>query len=98
VLQGALVNPNIPAAGGFGLLSSIAPISGGIQTALKYNPQLNDQIYAWNGTGYNLFGYTKNKAGTATNWSPSEPSIAVGQGFWLNTSAGSTWSNNFTVQ
>jgi hypothetical protein len=30
-------------------------------------------------------------------WSPGEPQIGVGQGFWLNALAGSVWTTNFTV-
>ena len=98
VLQGALVNPHLPPAGGYSLLSSMPPIAGGITSNLNYQPQLNDTVYTWNGTGYNIASYAKNKAGTLTNWTPSEPQIAVGQGFWLNSGAGATWSNNFVVQ
>jgi len=98
VLQGALVNSAILPGGGYSLVSSVVPVTGGLQTALGYKPALNDATYQWNGTGYNISSYTKNKAGTATNWGPSEPSIAVGEGFWLSTVAGQVWSNNFTVQ
>jgi hypothetical protein len=96
VLQGALVNPNI--AVGFNLVSSMVPLAGAIMTDLKYNAGANDAIYAWNGAGYTTSTYSKNKQGTATNWSPSEPTIAVGQGFWLKAAAaGAAWSNYFTV-
>jgi hypothetical protein len=98
VLQGTLVNPNLPPAGGFSLVSSEVPISGGVTTNLMYKPLLNDKVYLWNGSGYSIFTYAENKAGTATNWSPSEPGINVGQGFWLDSGAGATWTNVFIVQ
>jgi len=97
VLQGVNSNPNIPAGGGFGLVSSLAPLQGGVTTVLKYNPLLNDTLYRYNGVGYDQFSYAKNKSTGLTNWSPSEPVINIGQGFWLKTSAGSTWNQNFTV-
>ncbi|HXS68058.1 MAG TPA: hypothetical protein VN761_04395 [Candidatus Polarisedimenticolia bacterium] len=98
VLQGTLVNTHLPPAGGYSLVSSEVPISGGITTNLNYKPMLNDQVYVWNGSAYNIFSYAKNKAGTATNWTPSEPALNVGQGFWLNSGAGATWTNVFIVQ
>lgn len=98
VLQGNLVNPYIAAGGGFSMVSSEVPVSGGLTSNLLYNAALNDQVYQWNGTGYNIFTYAKNKAGTATNWSPVEPQISVGQGFWLNSAPGNGWTNNFIVQ
>jgi hypothetical protein len=97
VLQGALVNSNLPALGGVSLVSSIVPLAGGLQTALGYNAGVNDTVYAWNGTSYTISTYALNKTKTATNWGPSEPAITVGEGFWLKTSAGAAWSNYFTV-
>jgi len=98
VLQGSLVNPNIPPAGGFSLLSSMAPLAGGLQTTLKYTPTLGDIVYTYHGSAYDpAYSYVKNKSGVPI-WTPGEPPISVGQGFWLSTSAGSVWSNNFVVQ
>jgi len=98
VLQGSLVNPYLAPAGGYNFLSSMTPVAGGLQAALKYPAAAGDGVYLWNGTTYNFSSYVKNKAGTATNWSPSEPIVGVAQGFWLNTFAGQVWSNYFIVQ
>lgn len=100
VLQGGLVNSYIPAAGGFSILSSMVPIQGLLGTDLKYAPAENDKVYTWNpaGQAYNATAsYAKNKSGQLV-WSPSEPTIHVGEGFWLSTKAGQVWSNYFTVQ
>lgn len=98
VLQGALQNKNIPAGSGFGMLASMAPISGGITTALQYAAKTNDVLYLYNGSGYAQYAYASVK-GSAPSWQPSEPSINVGQGFWLKFNyPGSTWTQNFTVQ
>jgi hypothetical protein len=97
VLQGNLTNANI-AGPGFTLVSSQVPISGAIQTNLNYIPTVNDVVYVYNGAGYDLYSYAANKAHTATNWTPSQPNFNVGQGFWLNSSAGAPWTNNFIVQ
>jgi len=98
VLQGVNHNPNIPAGGGFALLGSMKPVQGGLTTDLKYQPALNDTVYIYNGVGYNQSSYAKNKNTGLTNWVPSEPTIQIGQGFWLKTVAGSVWNQNFTVQ
>jgi hypothetical protein len=92
------VNHTIPPGGGFALVGSQVPLSGGLQTSLSYTPQPNDQVFLFNGSTYDTYSYTINRAGTATNWNPSEPVISVGQGFWLNSATGSPWSNTFSVQ
>jgi hypothetical protein len=102
VKQGTLSNTNIPGGGGYSMLGSIAPVGGFINTNLLYDGGANDRIFKWtnNGTssGYSIFSYAKNKAGTATNWTPVVPQISVAEGFWLQSSAGQTWVRNFTVQ
>ena len=95
VLQGNLANPNIPAAGGFTLIGSQIPIKGGLTTTLGYTPsQVNEKVYAWplGATAFSSYTWSKTKT-----WSPSEPEIDVGQGFWLSTLGGSVWTTNFTV-
>ncbi len=98
VLQGTLNNPNFVA--GYSLLSDQVPLAGALQTGLNYPAQAGDTIYQWIGgsQSYNVSVYSKNKAGTATNWLPSEPTIAVGEGFWLNSAAVNAWCQSFTVQ
>jgi hypothetical protein len=108
VLQGNLVNPNLPGAGGYTLVSSQVPLAGDILTNLVYQAQPGEVIYGYDsagtapgasGPGWNyVYTYSANRSGTATNWSPSSPSFAVGQGFFLNAKPNSTWTNNFTVQ
>jgi hypothetical protein len=97
VLQGNLVNPAITGPG-YSIVGSQVPVAGGITTSLNYNPSPNDQVYTFSAGAYSVFSYAKNKAGTATNWTPSIPSLNVGQGFWLNSATGAAWTNNFIVQ
>lgn len=97
VLQGSLVNPNIPAAGGLTILSAMAPKTGTLVTDLGYTPAFGDNIYTWNGTTYDLYAYGKDKSGNPI-WTPGQPTINVGQGFWVNAKAGASWSNYFIVQ
>ena len=108
--SGLAVNTNLPAAGGFGLLSSVVPIAGGIQTVMNYAAAVNDEVYQWDpgtpsGT-YIINHYSTTGVPTSPSWSlasgptgaPAEPTLAVGQGFWLSSSASSVWSNYFIVQ
>jgi hypothetical protein len=103
VLQGSLVNTYV-ASGPvnskaiFSPVASIVPLSGGLQTTLKYVPQRGDQVFQYNGTSWAIGSIFSTKSGT---WSPSEPSIALGEGFFLaptNGPAVAGWTQNFTVQ
>jgi len=110
--QGTLVNTNLAAgnaSGGFGLVSSIAPLTGGITSVLGYSPSPGDTVYQWNttpGVGYTINNYKKNLITGTTAWtlqsgptgSPAEPTLSLGEGFWLNSGATSAWSFAFTVQ
>jgi len=99
VLQGTLNNPNV--VPGFSLVSDQVPLAGGLVTNLVYHPLLGDSVYQWSGASQNYLPsavYAKNKAGTATNWTPGEPAIAVGEAFWLSSSGTPAWSQSFQVQ
>jgi len=101
VNQGTLVNNYVAPAGGFSLVSSMVPIAGGLQTVLMYTPQVKDAVYQWNAPAQAYFAsksFVTPKGGGAAAWSPSEPAIAVGEGFWLDSVAKATWTNVFTVQ
>jgi len=82
-------------ASGFKLLGSQVPQNGLVQTDLGLSPQDSDTVYQFKAdqSGYNSATYSTK---TAT-WAPSEPTIAVGEGFWLKGNAG-TWTRNFSVQ
>jgi hypothetical protein len=91
VLQGALVNT--PSTG-TSLTSSKVPQAGGVSSVLGLSlptqaaPQ---NIYQYNGS-------YANRLFLNGNWVGSEPSINVGEAFFLNAAAGATWTRNFTVQ
>lgn len=110
VLQGNLSNPYLLSAGGFALVSSQIPLAGGLTTTLGYQPQYNtttkagDKVYLYDpvAVNYTIASYGVLKGGTTPVWSingvAAEPQVAVGQGFWLNSLPGATWTTNFTVQ
>jgi hypothetical protein len=103
--QGSLINTNFMPAGGFSLLSSIVPIAGGLQTVLNYTPLANDTVYQWSTAttppSWIINQYTVGRAGSAWSLeagpagSPAEPTLSVGQGFWLSSGVGASWSNYF---
>jgi len=96
VLQGSETNQFI--APGFTLLGSKIPLSGGLQTTLQYTPVNGDSVDIYDQSlnsgagGYHPFVFS-----TRGGWSPSEPQIAPGVGFFLSTTS-SSWVQNFTVQ
>jgi len=93
VLQGALAQPYVA---GFTMLSSKVPQAGLLQTDLGYVPAGADLVYQFNSAGQTYFpakGYT-----TKGGWGPSQPTIGVGEAFFLSSSLGGTWTRNFTVQ
>jgi hypothetical protein len=107
-LTGSQVNPNVPTPGNLGLLSSIIPISGGLTSVLGYTPNIGDNVFVYNGTGYTAYNYKVVVTGRSpnqvynTNWfiglTATEPVINVGQGFWLQTGAANTWTETLNVQ
>jgi len=96
VLQGGETNQFITP--GYSMLGSKIPLSGGLQTTLQYTPANADQVSIFQQSlnsgagGYNNFTFS-----TRGGWSPTEPQIAPGVGFFLSTTS-TSWVQNFTVQ
>jgi hypothetical protein len=92
VLQGTFTNA-VPV--GFSMKGYNVPISGVIgPNGLGYPAATGDHIYTWTGTNYQIFTYLG-----GSTWVPSEPTINVGQSFFINRFGTSTnWVVNFTVQ
>lgn len=81
---------------GFTLAGSQVPQEGKIGTDLGFQPQANDKIYRWDEVGQKYIISTY----TGTAWLPpsiGEPTIKVGEGFFINSPQGGTWSRTFTV-
>jgi len=90
VLTGTLQN-SIPA--GFSIRSSQVPQSGAISTLLGLPVAAGDQIYIFNNAGNNY--QTAFYLGGV--WVPSEPTVQVGQSFWVFKSSPATWTRNFAI-
>lgn len=90
VPQGHTVNP-IPT--GYSLRSSIVPQSAGLTSTLQFTPNDADQVYFFRGGQYESYLYV---GGT---WFPSEPSPAVGEGFFAEilNGPGFNWVRDFQV-
>jgi hypothetical protein len=90
VPQGALQNP-IPA--GFSITASQVPQAGGLTTPLEFPAADGDAVYIFNTAtqAYDAFTYQFG------SWAPSEPTLSVGQGFFVNKAALSSWNRTFSV-
>ena len=92
VRQGPLSHP-IPA--GLSIQSSEVPQEGGIETDLGFPPANNDQVYEYDNAGntYVISTYSSILGG----WTPSEPTIDVGQAVFVRKAAATTWTRDFNI-
>ena len=91
VPQGDDSNQNVPA--GFTIQSSVVPQAGGVGTVLAFPATDGDVVFKFNnGTGaYENFTFLFG------GWTPSEPSVAVGESFFVNKATASDWNRDFSV-
>jgi hypothetical protein len=97
VIQGTAVTVDLP-PGGLGIRSSKVPMTGKISTDLKFPLIGGTQVYVYNGTGYDTYLYD-DIDGWVKSGAPNEPTINVGQAFWVRMPAGNTqnWVRSFSV-
>lgn len=88
VPQGDLSNA-FPA--GFSLLGSQVPQAGKVETDLGLPAKNGDKVWTFVGGAYSTL------TRRASNWTPSEPSIDVAQGFFFEAKAAGTWTRSFSV-
>lgn len=75
------------------LIGAMIPKAGGLQTGLNYTPLAGGQALTWNGASYTVFSRTLFGGGL---WSPHEPVLNVGQGFFWHVSTNDIWQINFS--
>ena len=77
---------------GFNLLSVPVPLAGGLTDAAAggLTAVEGDVVYQWTGTGFSAKEFVDGE------WSPSAPTVKVGEGFFLKGSA-RTYARNFSV-
>ncbi len=98
VIQGTNANPQLVSSG-FSLLGGVSPVAGDLQTNLNYSPNLGDQVYVYNGSGYTVYSFVVPPRKTQAVWSPGTPQISIGQGFFLETTNSSpNWTEILNVQ
>jgi len=94
VIQGNVTNAcNI----GYNMIGNIIPDSGTV-TSLNLAPPTGSSILFWKEDGVGGYTAPYNKVAFGSGWSPSVPSLTVGQGFFLNASGSYNWTRTFTVQ
>jgi len=92
VVQGSYTLPITP---GYQIVSSIAPISGGVKTALGYTPRALDKFFTYNA----VTGLYTAHTWSGSIWAGGEPVPAVGDAMFLQAvSPATTWTQSFTVQ
>ena len=88
VKQGTLTTP---VSSGFTLVGSQVPQSGLVVTDLQAPVAQFETIYKYDGTQY--LPYVLGFSG----WNPSEPTVNVGEGFFLKKNNPGTWTRTFSV-
>jgi hypothetical protein len=95
VLVGSITN-NLPA--GFTIRSSGLPQGGALGSALNFPAAQGDTIYRFNGSSYNSFSYDfVPPTFTTLGWFPSEPSLGVGESFFVFKTSNTDWVRVFSV-
>jgi len=89
VMQGSLTNA-LPA--GYSIASSQVPQSDTLD-ALGYPKTKGDVVYKYVAGAYASFSVNK----ITGNWSPSVPSVAVAEAFFVKKAAAAEWTRNFSV-
>jgi hypothetical protein len=90
VPQGTLATPF---SAGYNLVGSRVPQTGKLVADLHYPVTHGTTIYRYSTGGiYTVYDYT-----TLFGWWPSEPTIAVGEGFWSHQAAATSWTRTFSV-
>jgi hypothetical protein len=96
VPQGALTTP--VNTNGYAIVSSQVPQAGLVQTALGLTPANSDRVYQFI-AGSQAYGTARTYNSAIPAWGGGgEPNISVGEAFWLQGHAATTWTRNFTVQ
>ncbi len=90
VKQGTLATP---LSAGFNLVSSQVPQAGLVTTDLGAPVGNNETVYQFN----NLSGSYASSTLFFGTWSGGEPTIGVGEGFFLKKNGSASWSRTFSV-
>jgi hypothetical protein len=79
---------------GFSVRSSIVPQNGLLSTTLGMPVSGGDIVYKWTGNLYQAYEYF----GAPFNaWNPEEPTVNIGESFFLYKTASTTWTREFSI-
>lgn len=92
VKQGSPVSN--PVAAGLQIKSSEVP-QAGLLSALGFNPVGLNTVYQYaaDGSSFIINSFDPSIPG----WDPSEPTVGIAEGFWIDSASGETWNRNFSV-
>ena len=90
VKQGALTTS---LGAGFSLVSSQVPQAGLVTTDLGLPPVAGDTVFQYS----NLANAYTSSTFVFGSWSPNEPAIAVGEGFFVKKAIAASWTRTFSV-
>jgi hypothetical protein len=93
VLQG---NQSNSFGAGFNIIANKVPIEGLLTSQLNYQPTDNDTLYFWDPVSQTYatsFLYI-----TGPGWLPFEPTVSLGQAFFIQAANSNSWTTNFVVQ
>jgi hypothetical protein len=79
---------------GLNLVASKVPQAGKLTADLGYTPADGDIVFQWDVAAQT---YKQPNAFDFGAWTGGEPTIAVGEGFFLQKGAAGTWTRNFSV-
>jgi hypothetical protein len=75
---------------GTNFVSSMIPMAGGVKSVLGYEPNNGDKVLLWTGASYSTYTYSG-------GWSPSEPSVNLGEGFVIVATNTNLWTQSFSA-
>lgn len=87
-------NLSTPLVAGLNLTGSQVPQAGALGAALGYTAVDGDAIYQWDVENQRYKAPNNFEFGA---WSLGEPTVAVGEGFFLQKSAAANWTRTFSV-
>jgi hypothetical protein len=91
VMQGTL---NTPLSAGFNLVGSQVPQTGLVSTDLQLPVGVGDTIFQFDPVNQVYVPSTQARGGA---WNPSEPTVAVGEGFFVKKQSAIVWTRTFSV-
>jgi hypothetical protein len=85
-------NLSNPLVAGFSIRSSIVPQNGLLTTDLGMPVANSDKVYKYNGVSYAIYEFIG-----GLGWIPEEPSVNIGESFFVYKAVAANWDRNFSI-